>query len=574
MRKPYAALAAIGLILLVALASRHALGHAATHANGDAQPFDLIIRNGHIIDGTGSPWYSGDLGIRDGRIAAIGNLTQAGAARTIDAAGRVVAPGFIDMLGQSEVSILVDPRVPSKIYQGITTEITGEGSSIAPQNQMTLAGDADEYQHYGLHPDWTTFAQYFARLGKQGIGINLASYVGATQIRRVVIGDADRAPTPAELEQMKALVREAMEQGARGVSTSLEYAPAPYASTEELIALAAESAKYGGIYATHMRNEGEGIMDALNETARIAQEAHTPVEIWHLKVAGKRMWGRMPDVVSFIERARASGLDVSADTYAYTAWNNTFSAFIPPWAHDGGDEKLIERLKDPATRARIRKDMETPTTTWDNEWQEIPGPEAILISSVLNPALQPLLGKRVSEIAALWHKDPIDTICDILIQDHAATSVSVFGMDESDVELALKQPWVSVDNDSGGTSPDGILGQDHPHPRAYGTFPRVLAKFVREEHLLTLPDAIRKFSALPAQRMRITDRGVLKQGMWADVVVFDPEKVHDVATYENPNQLSVGMDFVLVNGKPVIDDAKMTGVLPGMVLRGPGYRAR
>jgi N-acyl-D-amino-acid deacylase len=565
-------LAAITAIALISLASRHALTRTATPANTEALPFDLIIRNGHIIDGTGSPWYSGDIGIRDGRIAAIGNLAGDAATSTIDAAGRVVAPGFIDMLGQSEVSILVDPRVPSKIYQGITTEITGEGSSIAPQNQMTLAGDAEEYQHYGLHPDWTTFTQYFARLSKQGIGINLATYVGATQIRRVVIGDADRAPTPAELEQMKALVREAMEQGARGVSTSLEYAPAPYASTEELIALAAESAKYGGIYATHMRNEGEGIMDALNETARIGREAHTTVEIWHLKVAGKRMWGRMPDVVSFIERARAAGLDVSADTYAYTAWNNTFSAFIPPWAHDGGDEKLVERLKDPATRARIRKDMETPTTTWDNEWQEIPGPEAILISSVLNPALKPLLGKRVSEIATLWHKDPIDTICEILIQDHAATSVSVFGMDETDVELALKQPWVSVDNDSGGTSPDGILGQDHPHPRAYGTFPRVLAKFVREEHLLTLPDAIRKFSSLPAQRMRITDRGVLKEGMWADAVVFDPEKVHDVATYENPNQFSVGMDFVLVNGTPVIDDGKMTGVLPGQVLRGPGYR--
>jgi N-acyl-D-amino-acid deacylase len=572
MRKSLAVLAVAALAILTAFAGRRVLARQSAPAQSTTVPFDLVIRNGHIIDGTGSPWYSGDIGIRDGRIAAIGNLAQAGAARTIDAAGRVVAPGFIDMLGQSEVSILVDPRVPSKIYQGITTEVTGEGSSIAPQNQMTLADDADEYKHYGLNPDWTTFAQYFARLGKQGIGINLASYVGATQIRRVVIGDADRPPTPAELEQMKALVREAMEQGARGVSTSLEYAPAPYASTEELIALATESAKYGGIYATHMRNEGEGIMAALDETARIAREAHTPVEIWHLKVAGKRMWGRMPDVVAFIDRARASGLDISADTYAYTAWNNTFSAFIPPWAHDGGDAKLIERLKDPATRARIRKDMETPTTTWDNEWQEIPGPEAILISSVLNPALQPLLGKRVSEIATLWHEDPIDTICDFLIQDKAATSVSVFGMDESDVELALKQPWVSADNDSGGTSRQGILGQDHPHPRAYGTFPRILAKFVREEHLLTLPDAIRKFSALPAQRMRLTDRGVLKQGMWADVVVFDPDKIHDVATYENPNQLSVGMDFVLVNGNPVIDDGKMTGVLPGEVLRGSGYR--
>lgn len=560
------------MVITLTVAISLVASHVLARQDAAALPFDIVIRNGHILDGTGSPWYSGDVGIRDGRIAAIGNLANASAVRTIDAGGRVVAPGFIDMLGQSELSILVDPRAPSKIYQGITTEITGEGNTIAPQNEMTLQGDQLMYQHYGIHPDWKTFNEYFARLGKQGIGINLASYMGATQVRRVVIGDADRAASPAELEQMKALVRESVEQGARGVSTALEYAPAPYASTKELIALASESAKYGGIYSTHMRNEGEGIMTALAETARIAREAHTPVEIWHLKVAGKRMWGRMPDVVAFIDHARDSGLDIAADTYAYTAWNNSLSAFIPPWAHDGGDEKLIERLKDPAGRARIRKEMETPSDAWDNEWQEIPGPEAILVSSVLNPALQPLLGKRMSEIASAWHEDPIDTICDFLIQDHAATSVSVFGMDEPDVELALKQPWVSVDNDSGGTSPEGILGQDHPHPRAYGTFPRILAKFVREEHLLTLPDAIRKFSALPAQRMRITDRGALKKGLWADVVVFDPETVHDVATYENPNQFSAGMDYVLVNGQLVIDDGKMTGVLPGQVLRGPGYR--
>jgi dihydroorotase/N-acyl-D-amino-acid deacylase len=538
----------------------------------DAAAFDLVIHNGHIIDGTGSPWYSGDVGIRDGRIAAIGNLGGANAKRVIDAQGRVVAPGFIDMLGQSEVTIIVDPRLPSKIYQGITTEVTGEGTSIAPQNDATLQGDMEMYRHYGIQPDWKTLAEYFARIEKQGIGINLATYVGATQIRRVVIGDADRPPSAAELEKMKALVRQAMEEGARGVSTSLEYAPAPYASTEELIALATESAKYGGIYATHMRNEGDGIMAALDEAARIGREAKSPVEIWHLKVAGKSMWGKMPEVVAFIEKARASGLDISADTYAYTAWNNSLSAFIPPWAHDGGDAKLIERMKDPATRARIRADMKTYTKTWDNEWMEIPGPESILVSSVLNPALRPLQGKRISEIAKMWGKDPIDTICELLIQDHTSTYVSVFGMQESDVELALKQPWVSADNDSSGTAPEGILGQEKPHPRAYGTFPRILSKFVREEKLLTLPDAIRKFTSLPAQRMRFTDRGVLKKGMWADVVIFDPEKIHDVATFENPNQLSVGMEYVLVNGEPVIDGGKMTGARPGKVLRGPGYR--
>ena len=562
---------AVGVVCGLALLAPF-LRRAAGEPKPEQRPFDIVIRNAHIIDGTGSPWYSGDVGIRDGRIVAIANLAGAPANRTIDALGRVVAPGFIDMLGQSELTILVDARVPSKIYQGITTEITGEGTSPAPLNDFIVQADNLMYEHYGIHADWKTFREYFARLEKQGIGINLASYIGATQVRRMVIGDEDRAASPAELDQMKALVRQAMEEGARGVSTSLEYAPAPYASTEELIALAAESAKYGGLYATHMRNESDAIIPALNEVARIAREGNTPVEIWHIKVAGKKNWGRMPEVVAFIEKARAAGLDIEADTYAYTAWNNTLSAFIPPWAHDGGNARLIERLKDPATRERIRKDMMTPSTSWDNEWQEIPGPEAILISSVLEPKLHDLQGRRISEIAKMQGKDPIDTICDLLIEDHGATSVSVFGMQESDVELALKQPWVSVDNDAEGTSPEGILGRDHPHPRAYGTFPRVLAKFVREEKLLTLPDAIRKFTALPAQRMRITDRGVLKEGMWADVVVFDPEKVHDVATFDNPNQFSVGMDYVLVNGELVIDNGKMTSALPGKVLRGPGYR--
>jgi N-acyl-D-amino-acid deacylase len=563
----------LAAILCALLAWRAAPATRKSAAAQQSAPpsFDLLIRGGHIVDGTGSPWYSGDIGIRAGRIAAIGNLADASAQRTIDAQGLIVAPGFIDMLGQSELTILVNPHLPSKIYQGITTEITGEGGSVAPQTDVTIARDRLEYEHYGIKPDWKTFREYFARLEKQGLGINLASYVGATQVRRVVIGEADRAPNAAELERMKALVRQAMQEGARGVSTALEYAPAPYASTEELIALAAESAKLGGIYATHMRNEGDGIMSALEETARIAREANTPVEIWHLKVAGVHNWGRMPEVVKFIDDARASGLDIEADTYAYTAWNNSLSAFIPPWAHDGGDEKLIERLKDPATRARVRQDMMTPTKAWDNEWQEIPGPEAILVSAVLNPELRALEGQRVSEIAKQWGKDPIDAICDLLIEDHAATSVSVFGMQESDVELALDEPWVSVDNDSSGASPEGILGQEHPHPRAYGTFPRILAKFVRERHLLTLPDAIRKMTALPAQRVRITDRGVLKEGLWADVVVFDPATIQDRATYENPNQLSVGMKYVVVNGVPVIDNGRMTNALSGKVLRGPAY---
>ena len=540
-------------------------------AASDLQSFDLVITNGHIIDGTGSPWYSGDIGVRDGKIAAIGNLAASARTRTIDAHGMVVAPGFIDMLGQSELTILVDPRLPSKIYQGITTEITGEGNSAAPINDAMIKADRLSYAHYRITPDWRSFRDYFARLEKQGMGINLASYVGATSVRRMVLGDDDKQPTPEQIEQMKELVRQAMRDGAVGVSSSLEYAPAPYAKTEELIALAGEASKFGGIYATHMRGESNAVLESIDEAVRIAREAHIPVEIWHIKVAGKQNWGRMPEVVAKIDAARSAGADITADTYAYTAWFNSLSAFIPPWAHDGGDAKLIERLKDPATRARIRKDLLTPSNTWDNEWEEIPGPEAILIGIVQNPKLLPLQGKNLAEVAKLWSKDPMDALFDLLIEDNAFTGVAVFGMSEPDVVLALRQPWVSIDNDSSGASPEGLLGQEHPHPRGYGTFPRILRKYVREEKKLTLEDAIRKFSALPAQRLRLTDRGVLKTGMWADVVVFDPATIHDVATFENPNQLAQGMEYVLVNGEPVIDEGKMTGKLPGKVLRGEGH---
>ena len=535
------------------------------------QPFDVVITNGHIIDGTGSPWYSGDVGIRDGKIAAIGNLANAPRSRTIDVGGKVVAPGFIDMLGQSDLTILVDPRLPSKIYQGITTEITGEGESAAPLNDAIIRAHHDTYDHYHITPDWRTLREYFARLEKQGMGINLASYVGATQVRRMILGDDDKQPTPEQLEQMTALVRQGMQDGAVGLSTALEYAPAPYAKTDELIALAGQASKSGGIYATHMRDESDSVISAIDEALRIGKEAHIPVEIWHLKVAGKENWGRMPEVVAKINAARAQGMDVSANTYAYPAWFNTMSAFVPPWAHDGGDAKLVERLKDPATRARIRKDLLTPSKDWDNEWQEIPGPESVLIGVVQNPKLLPVQGKTLAELAKMWNKDPMDALFDLLIEDNAFTEVAVFGMSEPDVALALQQPWVSIDNDSAGTSPDGILGREHPHPRAYGTFPRILRKYVREEKLLTLEDAIRKFSALPAQRMRLTDRGVLKAGMWADVVVFDPATVRDLATFDNPNQLSQGMEYVLVNGVPVIDQGKMTGAKPGKVLRGAGY---
>jgi len=534
--------------------------------------FDTVIEHGRVIDGTGTPWFQADVGIRAGRIAAIGSLADMSARRRIEARGLVVAPGFIDMLGQSELTLLVNPHVPSKLYQGITTEITGEGDSVAPLDERVRAAYGERLARYGIRPDWRRFADYFARLERQGIAINFASYVGATRLREMVVGLTDRAATDAELTEMRALLRQAMEDGAMGLSSALEYPPAPYASTEELIALAREAAHFGGIYATHMRSYEEDIMRALDETFRIAREAQISVEIWHLEIAGPTMWGRMPEVIGKIEEARAAGLDVMSDLHAYTAWGNEMSAFVPPWAHDGGTTKLIERLRDPTMRARIRAEMETKREGWDNEWLAVAGPADILVSSVGHAELRPLQGQSIEAIARARGREPIETLLDILVEDGAQAHVAAFGMQEGDVVVALRAPWVAICNDSAGTSPQGVLGLEHPHPRAYGTFPRILRRYVRETHALSLEEAIRKFSALPAARLHLSDRGVLKVGLAADVVVFDEQEIADRATYAAPNQLSVGMRFVLVNGVPVIADGRETQRLPGRVLRGPGYR--
>ena len=563
-------LVGLSLMLAVLLAAWASL---STARNLPQPEYDLIIEHGHVVDGTGAPWYAADIGIRGGRIVAIGRLGTAAAKQRVDAAGRIVAPGFIDMLGQSELTLLVDPHAPSKVFQGITTEITGEGNSVAPVNEAIAKENAAAYAHLQIKRDWSDFAGYFARLEKQGIGINLASYMGATTVREMVIGYQDRAATPSELAKMQGLVADAMRQGAVGVSSALEYAPAPYASTEELIALSRTAAEYGGIYATHMRSEQEAIMISLEETIRIGREAHIPVEIWHLKAGGVNNFGLMPEIVARIERARADGVDIAADTYAYPAWANELSAFIPPWAHEGGNEKLVERLKDSAIRTRLKKELAEVSTVWDNEWQSIPGPEAVQISTVLNPQLQDLQGRTLAEIAKSRGTDPMDTLFDILVEDSAHTEVAVFAMSEPDIALAAVQPWVSFCNDSSATSPNGLLGKEFPHPRAYGTFPRVLRKYVREERRMRLEEAVRKFTSLPASRLRLNDRGVLKAGMWAVVVIFDPESVTDRATFAAPNQLSVGMQWVLVNGVPVVADGAPTSALPGKVLRGTEFRA-
>jgi len=531
--------------------------------------YDIVIRNGHVIDGTGSPWYAADIAIKDGRIAAIGRLGDVDAKQVIDAHGMVVTPGFVDMLDQSGHTLLEDGHAPSKIFQGVTTLITGEGESAAPLNDRVLAEEGGRAK-----PAWRTLGEYFSHLQSQGIAVNFGTYVGAATAREMVIGYGDREPTADELKRMQAIVADAMRDGAFGVSTALQYPPATFSTTPELIALAKTAAGFGGIYATHMRSEGNGEMAALDEVFDIARTAHIPVEIFHLKVAGHENWGDMPKVIAKIDAARAQGLDISADTYAYTAWGNDLASFIPPWAHAGGNAALLERLKDPQTRVRIEKDMRTPSDAWSNDWLEVPGPHAVEITSVRNPALKSFEGKRLDEVAQSWHEKPIDALLDILIKDHAATGVAVFGMSQPDVTLALKQPWVSICDDAAAQAPTGKLGQGHPHPRAYAAFARIIAKYVREDHALTLPDAIRKMTALPAQRMGLAQRGVIKQGMWADIDVFDPAELRTPATFEQPKQLAQGMAWVLVNGVPVIADGKMTQALPGKVLRGPGFERK
>ncbi|MGH7699591.1 MAG: N-acyl-D-amino-acid deacylase family protein [Gemmatimonadales bacterium] len=532
---------------------------------------DVLLTGGWIVDGTGNPRYRGDLAITGDRIAAVGRLPAAEARETLDVSGLAVAPGFIDMLGHSDTRVLIDNRVLSKVTQGITTEITGEGGSVAPLTDGLVAEDSAYLKRYGLDVDWRDLDGYFAHLARTGSTVNIATFVGATQVRRVVIGDADRPATPAELDRMAALVDTAMTQGALGVSSSLIYAPAIYAPTEELIVLARAARRRGGIYATHMRNEGARIDAALDETFRIAREAGIPVEIWHLKVAGRESWGRMPHVLRRLEAARAEGLDVTADQYPYIASATSLDAVIPPWAHDGGTDSLLARLRDPRARARIRADLLRRDTPWENMYLGPGGAGGILIASVFEDSLRALQGRRVSEIAAARRRDAIETIFDILLADRSRTGAIYFSMNEADLRAALTTGWVAVNTDYGGVAPDGPFGAIRPHPRTYGTFPRILGRYVREEQLFPLEQAVRKMTSLAAQRVGLAQRGLLRPGLFADVTVFDPATVSDRATFDDPHQPSVGIVHVFVNGRAVLRDGRLTDARPGRGLRGPGY---
>ena len=541
------------------------------NTSGQTGGFDLLIKNGSIVDGSGRPAYNADLAIKGDRIVRIGDLSRETAARVIDAQGLVVAPGFMDMLGQSETYLLIDPRAMSKVMMGVTTEVTGEGESIAPINERQIKEQEGFLRRFNLTIDWRTLDEYFKRLEKQGTGVNLATFVGATQVREYVIGYENRDPTKAELETMKELVAQAMRDGAFGLSSSLQYVPARFAETPELIELAKVARQYGGIYATHQRSEANTIDASLNEVFEIAMKAKIPVEIWHLKTAYKKNWGRMPQILERIKQARASGIDVSADIYPYIAGSTSLTASLPPWALEGGTETMLGRLRDPAIRQRLKKEISAESMDWENIYLGSGGPGGVLVSAVVNRELEPLQGKRISEIAALQKKDPLDALFDLILADEGQTGAIYFMMSEADMRAAMQAPFVTFCTDSGSRATDGPLAGSKSHPRGWGTYPRILGLYVRGERLLSLEMAINKMTGAPAARVGLTDRGLLREGMFADITIFNPRTVEDRATFENPNQYPVGIEYVLVNGQISVDKGKRTPALAGRVLRGPGY---
>ena len=541
---------------------------------GRSGPHDVVLRNGWIVDGSGNPRYRGDVAIRDDKIAAVGFLNGGAARETVDVSGLIVAPGFIDMMGQSEINVLIDNRVLSKITQGVTTEVTGEGGSVAPLTDQLARDDSDAMKKWHYREDWRDLDGYFAQLEKQRSALNIATFVGATQVRLAVIGKDDRQPTAAELTHMTAIVDSLMEQGALGVWTALEYAPASYSKTEEIIALAKAARRHGGIYASHMRNEGARIDDALDEVFRIAREADIPAEISHLKVSGRQSWGRMSRVLTRIDSARAAGLDVTADQYPYVRAATALDASIPTWAENGGWDSLLARLRNPATRARLREEMLRPQGP-ESFYYEAGGGAGVLITGTFQDSLRSLQGKTIAQIAAARHKDEVETLFDVVLAEGGHRTDAVYAvMDESDVQAAMKTWWVAVNTDFGGVAPDGPFGTQSAHPRAYGTFAKILGHYARDSKLFPLEFAVRKMTGLAAQRVGLHDRGLLKPGMAADITVFDAATVADKATFEQPHQPSVGFVYVFVNGQKVLDHGTLTAARPGRGLRGAGYVPR
>ena len=554
------------LALLLALTLPIAtVGQAARSEN-----FDVLIKGGTVYDGTGRAPRRADVAIKGDRIVAIGNLRTARAHNVVDAQGLAVAPGFINMLSWSTESLIVDGRSQGEVRQGVTTQIMGEGWSMGPLNERMKKQVVAEQDDIKFDVEWTTLAEYLKYLEKRGVSQNVASYVGATTVRQYVLGESDVQPTPAQLQEMRELVRQAMEEGALGVGSSLIYAPAFYAKTEELIELCKVAARYKGKYISHLRSEGNEWVEAVEELIRISREAGLPAEIYHIKAAGRQNWDKVDRVLALINAARRTGLKITADMYMYPAGATGLNASLPPWALDGGYEALFKRLEDPATRQKIAAEVRTPSDKWENLYLAAGSPDRLLLVGFKSEKLKPLTGKTLAEVAQMRGKDPVETIMDLVVEDRSRVGTVYFLMSEENIKKELRQPWVSLGSDGASTAPEGVFLRSSTHPRSYGNFARLLGKYVREEKVISLSEAVRRLTGLPATNLGLDRRGFLRIGMFADVAVFDPQTIADRATFENPHQYSVGMQHVFVNGVQVLKDGEHTGAKPGKALWGPG----
>jgi N-acyl-D-amino-acid deacylase len=559
-------LRAVILVLAISLA---ACGQRQSRSTSSVQSFDVIIKGGTVYDGTGRPGVKTDVGIKGDRIVAVGNLSRSTAPTIIDATKLAVAPGFINMLAHSESSLIVDPRSLSEIKQGVTTQIFGE-LSMGPLNDDMKRRRSDQQGDVKFDIEWTTLAEYLQYLERRGIAQNVASFIGAATIREYVIGLEDKPPTPAQLDQMRELVRREMEAGALGITTALIYPPAFFAKTDELIELCKVAAKYQGKYTTHMRSEGNQLIEAVQETIRISREAGLPAEIYHLKASGQANWPKMDQVIKMIEDARRQGVKISADMYTYPAGGTGLEASMPPWVFDGGREAAYKRLQDPEIRKKIAAAVRTPTDEWENLYLLAGSPDRILLASFRTEKLKPLTGKTLAEVARMRGEDPVETIMNLVLEDRSRIGTIYFLMSEDNIRKQIRQPWVSFGSDAASIAPEGNFLKSAAHPRAYGNFARLLGKYVRDEQVISLAEAVRRLSGLPATNLGLDHRGFLKPGMFADVVIFDPQTIADRATFENPHQLAIGVKHVFVNGVPVLKDGEHTGAKPGKALWGPG----
>jgi len=534
------------------------------------QPYDVVITGGSVLNGEGTPAVRADVGIRGGRIATIGDLGNAAAARRIDATGLTVAPGFIDIHNHSDYTILVEPKSESMIRQGVTTMVLGESRSAGP---IKAGSEEARARADGVTVDWTTLGGYFGRLEQQHMSTNIASYVGEEQVWTYVKGYGQSTATPQELDEMKRLIAAAMAEGAMGLSTALLQPPSSFATTANLIELARTAKQHGGIYSSHIRDEGEGVFRAIDEAIQVGKGAGIPVDIIHMKIAHKKLWGRANEIIAMVQKARDEGFDIRANVYPYTAGQNNLSSIVPPWAHDGGREKLLERLKDPSARKRMREEVMNGLPNWYNHYLATgDGWGGMILVTLKHERNTPFQGKRMSELIAARGGHPADVLFDVLLEEGGSVPTVFFHHSEPDMQLIMRQPWTSIGSDGTAVSPDGPTGRSHPHPRYYGTFPRVLGRYVRELKVITLPEAVKKMTSMNADKLGIADRGRLKEGLAADVTVFDQDRVIDRATFEQPHQFSVGIKYVIVNGVVTVDNEQHTGALAGRVLYGPGKR--